>query len=213
MRSDSTAAATLQGPHNAGGEFDIAVRLGGGPKVESWPVRRPVLRQRRPKRLSRGEIAGKPVSTVSRAIYDDRFPFRGFYIVRPELRGRGYGAATWRKAIRARMRLPEKQQISVLYGKTSGLWVISSFSTGARGLFGKPVLSCSPRAYDHRAIRQAGSKAARPEKAALVPKARHRLVKPSGSPSAQRYGQTGGSGLPNVTRTLLLRCGSRGRPT
>jgi hypothetical protein len=31
--------------------------------------------------------------------YDDSFSFLGFYIVRPDLRGRGYGLRTWRAAI------------------------------------------------------------------------------------------------------------------
>ena len=46
-----------------------------------------------------GEIDGRPVSTVSCVNYDERFAFLGFYIVRPDVRGRGYGVATWRAAI------------------------------------------------------------------------------------------------------------------
>jgi hypothetical protein len=46
-----------------------------------------------------GELDGIPASTISVVNYDDRFAFLGFYIVRPDLRGRGYGLQTWRAAI------------------------------------------------------------------------------------------------------------------
>jgi GNAT superfamily N-acetyltransferase/uncharacterized protein (DUF433 family) len=46
-----------------------------------------------------GELDGVPASTISVVNYDDIFAFLGFYIVRPELRGRGYGLRTWRAAI------------------------------------------------------------------------------------------------------------------
>jgi len=42
-----------------------------------------------------GEIAGTPAATISIINYDDRFAFLGFYIVRPDLRGRGYGRRLW----------------------------------------------------------------------------------------------------------------------
>ena len=38
-----------------------------------------------------GELDGSPAATVSCVNYDDRFSFLGFYIVRPDLRGRGHG--------------------------------------------------------------------------------------------------------------------------
>jgi hypothetical protein len=46
-----------------------------------------------------GELDGAAASTISVVNYDDRFAFLGFYIVRPDLRGRGYGLRTWRTAI------------------------------------------------------------------------------------------------------------------
>lgn len=42
-----------------------------------------------------GELDGAPAATLSVVNYDDRFSFLGFYIVRPDLRGRGYGWRTW----------------------------------------------------------------------------------------------------------------------
>jgi Acetyltransferase (GNAT) domain/Acetyltransferase (GNAT) family len=46
-----------------------------------------------------GELDGAAASTISVVNYDDGFSFLGFYIVRPDLRGRGYGLRTWRTAI------------------------------------------------------------------------------------------------------------------
>jgi hypothetical protein len=42
-----------------------------------------------------GELAGTPAATISVVNYDEHFAFLGFYIVRPELRGRGFGWRTW----------------------------------------------------------------------------------------------------------------------
>lgn len=46
-----------------------------------------------------GEFDGAPVATVSCVNYDARFAFLGFYIVRADLRGRGYGLRIWNAAI------------------------------------------------------------------------------------------------------------------
>jgi GNAT superfamily N-acetyltransferase len=46
-----------------------------------------------------GEIDGAPAATISCVNYDARFAFLGFYIVRPDLRGRGYGFRIWNAAI------------------------------------------------------------------------------------------------------------------
>ena len=43
-----------------------------------------------------GEIDGAPVATVSCVNYGARFSFLGFYIVRADLRGRGYGLPSGR---------------------------------------------------------------------------------------------------------------------
>lgn len=45
------------------------------------------------------EVAGEPVGCVSAVRYGDGFGFLGFYIVRPEHRGRGHGMALWRAAM------------------------------------------------------------------------------------------------------------------
>jgi hypothetical protein len=46
-----------------------------------------------------GEIDGQPVATVSCVNYGASFAFLGFYIVRKELRGHGYGLRIWNAAI------------------------------------------------------------------------------------------------------------------
>jgi Acetyltransferase (GNAT) domain len=42
-----------------------------------------------------GELAGAPAAILSVVNYDERFSFLGFYIVRPDLRGRGLGLRIW----------------------------------------------------------------------------------------------------------------------
>jgi hypothetical protein len=46
-----------------------------------------------------GELDGDPAATLSVVNYDERFAFLGFYIVRPDLRGRGFGLSTWNAGI------------------------------------------------------------------------------------------------------------------
>ncbi|QNS03015.1 GNAT family N-acetyltransferase [Streptomyces xanthii] len=46
-----------------------------------------------------GRVDGEPASAVSVVNYGDAYAFLGFYLVRPDLRGRGYGIATWRTGL------------------------------------------------------------------------------------------------------------------
>ena len=46
-----------------------------------------------------GELDGAPAATVSCVNYGASFAFLGFYIVRPDLRGRGHGLRIWQAAI------------------------------------------------------------------------------------------------------------------
>jgi GNAT superfamily N-acetyltransferase len=46
-----------------------------------------------------GELGGAPAATVSCVNYGASFAFLGFYIVRQDLRGRGYGLRIWNAAI------------------------------------------------------------------------------------------------------------------
>src|SRR3954463_11991435 len=46
-----------------------------------------------------GELEGAPAATVSCVNYGASFAFLGFYIVRQDLRGRGYGLRVWNAAM------------------------------------------------------------------------------------------------------------------
>jgi GNAT superfamily N-acetyltransferase len=46
-----------------------------------------------------GELDGEPVGCISAVAYDDSFGFIGFYIVKPEFRGRGLGIQIWNAAM------------------------------------------------------------------------------------------------------------------
>lgn len=46
-----------------------------------------------------GELDGQPAATISIVKYDQHFAFLGFYIVRPDLRGCGFGWRIWQAAM------------------------------------------------------------------------------------------------------------------
>ncbi len=46
-----------------------------------------------------GELEGRPAAVISCVNYGAQFSFLGFYIVRPDLRGRGHGLKIWNAAI------------------------------------------------------------------------------------------------------------------
>ena len=46
-----------------------------------------------------GLLDGEPIASISAVRYGDTFGFVGFYIVKPEYRGRGYGLKTWKAGI------------------------------------------------------------------------------------------------------------------
>lgn len=46
-----------------------------------------------------GRIDGEPVSAISVVNYGADYAFLGCYLVRPDLRGRGYGLTTWKTAL------------------------------------------------------------------------------------------------------------------
>ena len=46
-----------------------------------------------------GELAGVPAAILSVTNYDEHFSFLGFYIVRPDLRGRGFGLRIWQSGM------------------------------------------------------------------------------------------------------------------
>lgn len=46
-----------------------------------------------------GELDGKPIGCISAVTYGSSYGFIGFYIVKPEYRGQGYGIQLWNAAI------------------------------------------------------------------------------------------------------------------
>jgi GNAT superfamily N-acetyltransferase len=47
-----------------------------------------------------GEVENKPIATISAVKYGNTFGFIGFYIVKPEYRGQGYGIQIWNAAMK-----------------------------------------------------------------------------------------------------------------
>lgn len=46
-----------------------------------------------------GVLDGRPIASISVVKYGDSFGFLGFYIVRPEYRGMGYGMQIWNSGL------------------------------------------------------------------------------------------------------------------
>lgn len=46
-----------------------------------------------------GLLDGKPIATISVVKYDESFGFLGFYIVKPDFRGQGYGIQIWKAGL------------------------------------------------------------------------------------------------------------------
>jgi ribosomal protein S18 acetylase RimI-like enzyme len=52
-----------------------------------------------PKGFFFGEFAGEPIGCISAVAYDEHYGFVGFYIVKPQHRGRGFGLQLWDAAM------------------------------------------------------------------------------------------------------------------
>ena len=59
----------------------------------------PVFFAQDPEGFFLGKIGDDPVSAISVVNYGADYAFLGCYLVRPDLRGRGYGLATWKTAL------------------------------------------------------------------------------------------------------------------
>jgi GNAT superfamily N-acetyltransferase len=70
--------------------------------AEGWNPGRhdaPVFYATDPRGFLIGRLDGEPVASISAVSYGEAFGFLGFYIVRPEFRGRGLGLQIWQQAI------------------------------------------------------------------------------------------------------------------
>jgi len=47
-----------------------------------------------------GELNNEPIATISAVRYGETFGFMGFYIVKPEYRGKGYGSQIWNAGLK-----------------------------------------------------------------------------------------------------------------
>ena len=70
-----------------------------------------------------GYLGQEPISCVSAVAYDDKFGFLGFYIVKPDFRGKGFGITIWNKGIKHLQKrnigldgVPEQQENYKKYG-------------------------------------------------------------------------------------------------
>ncbi len=86
------------------GEVDLAVdwaaREGWNPGLDDARI----FHATDPEGFFVGVLDGEPVASISLVAYDEHFAFLGFYIVKQEFRGHGYGLALWREAMRRRAR-------------------------------------------------------------------------------------------------------------
>src|SRR3979409_861909 len=80
-------------------EISIAVNWAGAGGGNPGRVGHPCFAAADPEGFFIGELDGAPAATVSCVNYDARFAFLGFYIVREDVRGRGYGLRIWNAAI------------------------------------------------------------------------------------------------------------------
>ena len=83
----------------AGDELDLAIDWaaaeGWNPGLDDVPA----FRATDPAGLLVGLLDGEPIGCITVVRYPGSFAFLGFYIVRPEHRGRGHGLAIWRAGL------------------------------------------------------------------------------------------------------------------
>jgi ribosomal protein S18 acetylase RimI-like enzyme len=83
----------------APGEMELATEWaaaeGWNPGLHDGPV----FYSTDPNGFMIGLLGGEPVACISTVAYDETFGFLGFYIVRPEFRGKGFGLQVWKKGM------------------------------------------------------------------------------------------------------------------
>lgn len=76
--------------------------VGGWAAAEGWNPGlsdAPAFFAQDPEGFFLGRVGAEPVSAVSVVTYGADYAFLGFYLVRPDLRGRGHGLTTWKTAL------------------------------------------------------------------------------------------------------------------
>lgn len=82
-------------PHEWATVIEWAAAEGWNPGLED----RTAFFAQDPKGFFLGRLAGEPASAVSVVNYGNDFAFLGCYLVRPDLRGAGFGLATWKAGL------------------------------------------------------------------------------------------------------------------
>ncbi|MBD2568618.1 GNAT family N-acetyltransferase [Anabaena lutea] len=80
-------------------EVDLAITWA---KIEGWNpgiYDAESFYQTDPQGFLLGELNGEPIGCISAVAYDQNFGFLGFYIVKPEYRGQGFGIKLWQAAM------------------------------------------------------------------------------------------------------------------
>jgi ribosomal protein S18 acetylase RimI-like enzyme len=95
MTSDALTIRTMTRDEVAAIAIEWAAREGWNPGLDDAAA----FHAADPAGFLLGELNGEPAACISAVAYGDSFGFLGFYIVRPDLRGRGYGLRLWQAAL------------------------------------------------------------------------------------------------------------------
>lgn len=96
MTAPEDLSLRTMGPDDLAGAIDWAAAEGWNPGIHDSPC----FLAPDPDGFLIGERNGEPVSCISIVTYPGDFAFLGFYIVKKEFRGRGYGFKTWQAALK-----------------------------------------------------------------------------------------------------------------
>ena len=96
MTAPEDLSLRTMGPDDLAVAIDWAAAEGWNPGIHDSPC----FLAPDPDGFLIGERNGEPVSCISIVTYPGDFAFLGFYIVRKDFRGRGYGFKTWQAALK-----------------------------------------------------------------------------------------------------------------
>jgi hypothetical protein len=96
MKAPDDLSLRTMGPDDLALALDWAAEEGWNPGIHDAPC----FLAPDPDGFLVGERNGEPVSCISVVTYPGDFAFLGFYIVRKEFRGRGYGFKTWKAGLK-----------------------------------------------------------------------------------------------------------------